>query len=83
MYILQHAFSSTAAPAPRCPPPPAGLVNVRKNVGGGSFLAGYKRHFADYSSLEVRTAARRSVACRQASQGCAAMQHAVPAVRIP
>lgn len=33
--------------------PPAGLVNVRKNVGGGSFLAGYKRHFADYSSFEV------------------------------
>lgn len=30
-----------------------GLVNVRKNVGGGSFLAGYKRHFADYSSLEA------------------------------
>lgn len=30
-----------------------GLVNVRKNVGGGSFLAGYKRHFADYSSFEV------------------------------
>lgn len=35
---------------------PAGLVSVRKNVGGGSFLAGYKRHFADYSSLEVRPA---------------------------
>ncbi|EFN53601.1 hypothetical protein CHLNCDRAFT_58555 [Chlorella variabilis] len=33
-----------------------GLVNVRKNVGGGSFLAGYKRHFADYSSLEVHGA---------------------------
>lgn len=33
-----------------------GLVSVRKNVGGGSFLAGYKRHFADYSSLEVHGA---------------------------
>jgi DnaJ family protein C protein 11 len=33
-----------------------GLVNVRKNVGGGSFLAGYKRHFADYSSFEVHGA---------------------------
>ncbi|KAL4442759.1 hypothetical protein ABPG77_006753 [Micractinium sp. CCAP 211/92] len=33
-----------------------GLVNVRKNVGGGSFLAGYKRHFADFSSFEVHGA---------------------------
>lgn len=30
---------------------------MRKNVGGGSFLAGYKRHFADYSSFEVGLAA--------------------------
>lgn len=35
--------------------PRPGLVNVRQNVGGGSFLAGYKRHFADFSSLEVRS----------------------------
>jgi hypothetical protein len=32
------------------------LVNVRKNVGGGSFLAGYKRAFADSSSLELHGA---------------------------
>ena len=31
-------------------------MNVRKNVGGGSFLAGYKRAFADSSSLELHGA---------------------------
>lgn len=29
------------------------MVNVRRDVGGGSFLAGYKRQFADYSSLQL------------------------------
>ncbi|RMZ52146.1 hypothetical protein APUTEX25_001536 [Auxenochlorella protothecoides] len=33
-----------------------GLVNVRKNVGGGSFLAGYKRVYSDYTTLDVNAA---------------------------
>lgn len=48
--------------APACPRG-AGLVSVRRNVGGGSFLAGYKRSFADYSSLEVNS----QLAARSAS----------------
>lgn len=34
-----------------------GLVSVRKEVGGGSFLAGYKRVYQDYSTLELHAAA--------------------------
>lgn len=51
------------------PPHPAvchaGLVSVRKNVGGGSFLAGYKRHYADMSSLEASWLSSRPFAGRQ------------------
>lgn len=48
---IAASLPSHHSPCPPCP----GLVNVRKNVGGGSFLAGYKRHLADYSSFEVRS----------------------------
>ncbi len=33
------------------------MVNVRGDAGGGSFVAGYKRAFADYSALELHAAA--------------------------
>jgi DnaJ family protein C protein 11 len=34
-----------------------GLVSVRGDAGGGSFLAGYKRSYADHSTLELHAAA--------------------------
>lgn len=46
----------SAGPAQHAVPGLAGLVNVRKNVGGGSFLAGYKRAYSDYSTFEVGAA---------------------------
>lgn len=53
----------------------AGLVNVRKNVGGGSFLAGYKRAYADYSTFELHAAAGLKTLLT-ASSGVQLSQHA-------
>lgn len=53
--IRMHQLAAAPNPLHLLVVPCPGLVNVRQNVGGGSFLAGYKRHFADFSSLEVRS----------------------------
>jgi len=33
---------------------PAGQVGVRRNVGGGTFVAGYRRALTEYDSLEAQ-----------------------------
>ena len=45
-------------------------MSLRKNVGGGSFLAGYKRAFADQSALELHGAV--------GLQSLLSVQHTVP-----
>lgn len=48
---------------------------MRKNVGGGSFLAGYKRAYSDYTTFELHAAAGLKTLL-SASSGVQLSQHA-------